>query len=104
MAVKDFETSEFHQDTWKRYFMLAFVSAHIPWNTISNFEVRWSYKALRDDLVLPSATTLNKICRRESALTVDVIKKHLRSWNEVSSGWDGWTSTKKLAISSVITY
>ena len=69
LADKDFETSEFHQDTWNRYLMLGFVSAHIPWNTISNLELRRSYKALRDDLVLPSATTLRNICRREYALT-----------------------------------
>jgi len=39
LADKDFETSEFHQDTWNRYLMLGFVSAHIPWNAISNLEL-----------------------------------------------------------------
>ena len=29
-AAMDFETSEFHQDTWNRYLMLGFVSAHNP--------------------------------------------------------------------------
>jgi hypothetical protein len=57
--------------------MLGFVSGHIPWNAIFNLELQWSYKSLRDDLVLPSTTTLSKICRREYALTVDTIKKPL---------------------------
>jgi len=57
--------------------MLGFVLAHIPWNAISNLELRLSYRALRDDLVLLSATTLCNICRREYALTVDAIKKQL---------------------------
>jgi len=56
LAGKDFETSEFHQDTWNRYLMLAYVSAHIPWNTISNLELWQSYKAWRDDQVLVLAT------------------------------------------------
>jgi len=77
LAAKDFETSEFHQDTWNRYLMLGFVSAHSRWNAISNLELQWSYKALRDDIVLPSATTLNNICRWEYAVTVDAIKKQL---------------------------
>jgi len=64
LAAEDFEPREFHQDTWNCYLMLGCVSAHIPWNTISNFELQQSYKALRNDLVLPSATTLTNICRR----------------------------------------
>ena len=89
---------------WNRYLMLGFVSAHIPWNAISNLELRRSYKALHDDLVLPSATTLSNICRREYALTVDAIKKQLPIQNKVSLALDGWTSTNKLAITSVFTY
>ena len=84
--------------------MLGFVSAHIPWNAISNLELRLSYKALRNDLVIPSAMTLSNICRREYALTVDAIKKQLPLRNKVSLALDGWTSTNKLAITSVIAY
>jgi hypothetical protein len=83
--------------------MLGFVSAHIPWNAISNLKLRRSYKALRDDLVLPSATTLSNICRREYAVTVDAIKTQLPIRNKVSLSLDGWTSANKLAITSVIT-
>jgi len=57
--------------------MLGFVSGHIPRNAISNLELRRSYEALRADLVLPSATALSNICRREYALTVDAIKKQI---------------------------
>jgi hypothetical protein len=67
-------------------------------------EQRWSYKALRDDLVLPSATTRSIIRHREYVLTVDAIKKQLPSQNKVSLSFDGWTSTNKLAMTSVIAY
>jgi len=84
--------------------MLGFVSAHIAWNAISNLELRRSYKALSNDLVRPSATTLSNICRRKYALTVDAIKKQLPIRNKVSLALDGWTSMNKLAITSVIAY
>jgi len=42
--------------------MLGFVSAHIQRNAIYNLELQRTYKALCDDLVLPSATTLSNIC------------------------------------------
>jgi hypothetical protein len=84
--------------------MLGFVSAHIPWNAISNLELQRSYKALRDDLVLLSAMTISTIVRREYALTVDAIKKQLPLRNKVSLALDIWTSTNKLAITSIIAY
>jgi len=84
--------------------MLGFVSAHIPWNAISNLELRRSYNALRSELVLPSASTLSNICRKEYTLTVDAIKKEVPSTNKVSLALDGWTSTNELAITSVIAY
>ena len=84
--------------------MLGCVSAHHPWNAISNIELGWSYNALRSDLVLPSASTLSNICQRQYSLTVDAIKKQLPPRNEVSLALDGWTSTDKLAITSAIAY
>jgi len=84
--------------------MLGFVSSYIPWNAISNHELRWSYKALRDNLVPLSAMTLSNICWREYALTVDATKKQLPLRNKVSLALDGWTSTNKLAIKFVISY
>jgi hypothetical protein len=84
--------------------MLGFVSANIPWNAISNLELRRLYNALQGDLVVPSASNLSNICWREYTLTVDAIKKQLLSRNKVSSTLDRWTSTNKLAIMSVIAY
>jgi hypothetical protein len=84
--------------------MLGFVSAHIPWNSISNLELRRSYNALRSELVLPAASTLSNICRREYTLTVDAIKMQLPATNKASLALDRWTSTNKLAITSVIAY
>jgi len=51
-----------------------------------------------------TATALSNVCRRDYALTVDAIKKQLLSRNTVSIALDGWTSTNKLAIMSVIAY
>jgi hypothetical protein len=73
LAPKDFETSEFHQDTWNRYLMSGFVLAQIPWKAIWNLKLQRSYKAFRDILVLPSAMILSNICRREYALTMNTI-------------------------------
>ena len=84
--------------------MLGFVLPQCPWNAISNLELRRSYKALRDNLDLLSATTLSNICRREYILTMDAIKKQVPLRNKVSLTLDGWTSTNKLAITSVIAY
>jgi len=84
--------------------MLGYVSTHIPWNAISNIQLRRPYKALRNDLVLQSASTLSNICRREYTLTVDAIQKQLPSRNKVSLALDGWTSKSKFAMMSVIAY
>jgi hypothetical protein len=104
LADKDFETSKFHQDTWNQFLILGFGSAHILWNAISNLELQRPYKVFRDDLVLPSATALSNIYRREYALTVDAIKKSLASQNKVSIALDGWTSSNDLALLLGIAY
>jgi hypothetical protein len=82
--------------------MLGFVSAHIPWNAISNLELRLSYKALHDGLVPPSTMTMSIICGREYEPTVNAIKTQLPSQNQVSLPLDKWTSKNKLAIPWVI--
>jgi len=102
LVATNCETSEFHQDTWNRHLMLGFGLGHIPWNAISNLQLRQWFNALHDDLVLPSATTLSNIRRREYALTVDSIKKHLPVGNKVSFALDWCTSTNKSATMSVI--
>jgi len=102
LAANDFETSEYHQDTWNRYLMLG-VSADIPWNAISNVELRRSYRALSDDLLPASATTFVNVCLRQYVPTVDAITKQLASQNSVTLSLDGCISTNKLAKTSVIT-
>jgi len=57
--------------------MLGFVSGHVPWNTISILELRQVYKALRDEVVLPSATMFSNTCQKEYALTVDAFWKQM---------------------------
>jgi len=84
--------------------MFRYVSALIPGKAISDLELRWSKNALRSDLVLPSSTTLSNICHRGYSLTMDSIIKQLPSWNTVSLALDGWTSTNKSSINSVIAY
>jgi len=102
LAANNFEASEFHQDPWNRNLMLVFVSTHSQWKAISNLELRRSYQALHDHLVLPSDSPLSNICRREYALKGDAIQNQLPSPNKVSSAVDEWTSTNKLASRSVI--
>jgi len=104
LAVKNYLTAEYHHDTCNRYLRLGFVSSHIPWNAISNLELRLLFNGLRGALMLPSGSTLSNMCRREYSLTVDANKKQLPSSNKVSLGLDRWTSTNKLAITSVIAY
>jgi len=84
--------------------MSGFVSADIPWNAISNLNLRGSYTALCSELLLLSASTLSDICRREYSLTVDAIKKQLPTRKKVSLAVDRRTSTNKLAITSVNAY
>jgi len=69
-----------------------------------NLELWWTFDALRNKSVLPSAGTRSNICARECVLTLDSIRKQLPSRNEVSLALEGWTSTNKLVIMSVITY
>jgi hypothetical protein len=68
--------------------MLGFLSAHILWNDNVNLELPQKDKALRDDLVLSSATTLSNIYQREYALTVEAIKTQLPSQHPVNLSLD----------------
>jgi hypothetical protein len=52
----------------------------------------------------PSASNLINICRKAYLLTVDAIKKKLRSGNEVSLALNGGISTNRLFITSVTAY
>jgi hypothetical protein len=68
--------------------MLGFVSAHNPWNIISNLQLQRSYKALCDNLVLLFTTTMSNIRGRDYSLTVDVNQKQLPSPNKASLALD----------------
>jgi len=83
---------------------LRFVAAHSACNAIANLELRQSYKALCDNLVPPSATTLSNISWREDALTLDAIQKQLPSHDQVSFALIGWSSLIKSAITLLIAY
>jgi len=48
--------------------------------------------------------TLSYIRRREYAPSVDAIEKQLPLRNQVGLALDGWTSTNKLVIMSVVAY
>ena len=104
LAAMDYITAEFHQVTWNHYLMLRCVLAHNAWNAISDLALWRSFNAFRGELRLPSASTFSNICRREYSLTVDTIMKRLPSRNKVSLPVDAWTSTNKLAMTSVIAY
>jgi hypothetical protein len=54
--------------------------------------------------VLPSANSRSNTSRRDYTLTEDALKKELPSTNKVSLALDGWTSTNKSAMTSVIVY
>jgi len=82
--------------------MVGFLLAHIPWNAISNLELRQSLNALHCELLLASPSVLCNICWREYSLVVDAIKKQLPSTNHVTCALDGWTSTNNLSITLVI--
>jgi len=97
LAAKDFLTAEFCQNIWLCNLMIGFVLVHIPWKELSNLQTLQSYVSLRSELVLPSASTVSNICRREYSVTVDTIEKQLLRRSNVSLDLDGWTSTNKLA-------
>jgi len=46
--------------------MVGLISAHIPWNAISNLQLQRAYNILRSEIVLPSATSFTNICHRNS--------------------------------------
>jgi len=93
LAAKNYLTAELQQDTWNHYLMLRFVSAHIPWNDISNIEQRWSFNASRGEQVLPSDSTLSTIFWRDYLLTVSASTKQLPSGNKICLALDWWIST-----------
>jgi len=103
-SAKGSVNAEFYQENWNCYLMLEFVSVHKSWNAISHLKRERSYMTLSSEQVQQSASTLGNICWRDYSGAGDAIKKQLLSRDEDSLALDGWTSTNKLAIMSVITY
>lgn len=104
LAVNHFQTTEFHRNTSNCYLQFECVSAHIPWDAISNEELRRLYSALRSEFMLKFAVMRSSICWAEFRLSADIFKKHWVTRNEVSLSLDGWTSTNTLAVRLIIPY
>jgi hypothetical protein len=69
--------------------MQGIVSAHIPWNVISNRVLRQAFNALCSDFVPPSTSTLSNICSWEYSLTIEAIKQQLLTQHKVSVALNG---------------
>ena len=103
-ADLDVAGNEFHPHTWNRYLLLGFLSALIPFNTITNPELRRILFSLKPDVNLPSVSTLHRLPATEYEKTTKAIRDNIPEGQKVGLALDGWTSGNKLAISSVIMY
>jgi hypothetical protein len=100
----DLEISSFNQQSWDRYLLIGLLSALIPLNVGSNREFRRVFKALRNDVKIPSVSKLTCLLRNEYGKTLEAIKGQIPRGQRVSIALDGWTSQNRLAITSVIMY
>ena len=62
------------------------------------------FYSLRQDVKLPSVSTLSQILESEYNRTLEAIKIQIPHGQKVSIALDGWTSKNRLAITSVIMY
>ena len=60
-ADLDVAVKEFDPHTWNRYLLLGFLSALIPFNTITNPKLRRILFSLKPDVILPSVSTLRRL-------------------------------------------
>ena len=100
----DIAVKEFDPHTWNRYLLLGFLSALIPFNTITNPELRRILFPLKADLNLPSVSILRRLLATDYEKTTKAIRDNIPEGQKVGLALDGWTSSNKLAISSVIMY
>lgn len=84
--------------------LLGFLSALIPFNSITNTEFRRVLISLKPGVSLPSVSTLRRLLATEYETTVKAIRDGIPEGQKVALALDGWTSGNKLAISSVIMY
>ena len=103
-ADLDVAVKEFDPHTWNRYQLLGFLSALIPFNTITNPELRRILFSLKPDVNLPSVSTLRRLLATEYEKTTKSIRDNIPEGQKVGLALDSWTSGNKLAISSVILY
>ena len=103
-ADSDIAVKEFDQHTWNRYLLLGFLSALIPFNTLTNPELRRILFSLKPDVNIPSVSTLRQLLATEYEKTTKAIQDNIPEGQKVGLALDGWTSGNKLAISSVIMY
>ena len=103
-ADLDIAAKEFDQHTWNRYLLLGFLSALIPFNTLTNPELRRILFSLKPDVNIPSVSTLRRLLATEYEKTTQAIRDNIPEGQKVGLALDGWTSGNKLAISSVIMY
>lgn len=80
------------------------LSALVPLNVLSNPEFRRTFLALRPGITIPSITKIRRLLAVEYENTLQAIKESIPKNQKVSLALDGWTSSNKLAISSVIMY
>ena len=103
-ADLDIAVKEFDQHTWNRYLLLEFLSALIPFNTLTNPELRRILFSLKPDVNIPSVSTLRRLLATEYEKTTQAIRDNIPEGQKVGLALDGWTSGNKLAIASVIMY
>ena len=103
-ADLDIAVKEFDKHTWNRYLLLGFLSALIPFNTLTNPELRRILFSLKPDVNIPSVSTLRRLLSTEYEKTTQAIRDNIPEGQKVGQALDGWTSGNKLAISSVIMY
>ena len=103
-ADLDVAVKEFDPHTWNRYLLLGFLSALIPFNTITNPELRRILFSLKPDVNHPSVSTLRRLLATEYEKTTKSIRDNMPEGQKVGLALDGWTSGNKLAISSEIMY
>ena len=84
--------------------MHSFTISHIPLSVISDPYFRRLLLFTRNDLKLPSRSTVQRLLMREYQLAVKAIATLIPMDRKISIAIDAWTSPNKLAILSIIGY
>lgn len=80
------------------------LSALVPFNVLSNPEFRRTFLAINPNISIPSVSKIRRLLAVEYENTLQAIKNSIPKNQKVSLALDGWTSSNKLAITSVIMY